>query len=634
MHLGIKNFIGGPTGTLFGDGTYSGNIYQSFTNTYEASSPAVDANVWVDNLNPLPAGSKITHLAVKSTAAGFTQKLYVLRDNGSYNYTTVVELPITTVKAGWNYYTLPAAYDVPETGRYVVAFYGNASGTLVGTNSVAGSVYGAAGGLPLGSSATFTYTTNYMPALGYQQLLQPRATYDTYLSDIAPQATLSCVSTVYASYSLSNLVDGNNTTGGSAIVNAGVYGKLIFAYSNAVEIRRVVLSCNFGSGNQAVKLMHSDDGTAWSDTDGVTMSVPYNSTIYTFDKAAYGSHRFWALQNITTGGYIQFTTVELRELATLTDAIVITGAATVAPDSTTVAASYSCQNLVLDGAAASLTTSTNCKGLFGVVKERVIGVNGAKAHMNGKGIAGNFGNLTPYDLISAPIRGKLSRKLKNYVFSAEGANGASPISFTGTAQVDGLTGSAAVSMQTGGGGGGGARLGSISGNSSSGGKGGTCCGGGGGGGLISSTQGVTAAVTPDYGQGGAGNLDTSNIGFRADGGSGNPVGASVGSGAPNTPPVAGGGGILGFICPQIDWYSGCVASSDGTPGAGSNVTASSGSGSSGGGITFCITLTGGLNNQGTFRASGGALPVAASYGRGGPGGAGSVNTFTVPAGTK
>lgn len=463
-----------------------------------------------------------------------------------------------------------------------------------------------------------TYSANIIQG---GSVLQPQASHTAYV-DTAPTAALSCVSSVYSGYPLSNLVDGNNTTGGSATVSAGIYGMLIFTYTAAVEIRQLSLSCNFGTLNQAVKLMYSDDGTAWFNTDGVTMSVPYGSTVYTFDKAAYGAHRFWALQNTTTGGYIQFTTVELRQAVLLSNVIIITGAATVTPDAVTGASLVMCNAIIVDGANASLSASTNSKGLLIFAKTGIYEVNGGKIHMDGKGKAGNFGDLTVYSLLPAAMQRKLKRSVWNgFVLKGEGAAGGAFKSTGGSTPVAGNPGAVAASMQTGGGGAGG-RNSTAAGNTSAGGRGGTCCGGAGGGGIF------TSAIDPpmnggDYG--GPGGAASGNGGaYCGGGGAGDPVGTAYGDG---TSGYGAGGGLLILASPILTISSGCRVSADGANGGSSG--SGGGGGGAGGGAILIVTTVDGYANSGTVQAAGGVQTDGYAGARGGSGGAGSVNILTV-----
>lgn len=88
-----------------------------------------------------------------------------------------------------------------------------------------------------------------------------------------------------------------------------------------------------------------------------------------------------------------------------------------------------------------------------------------------------------------------------------------------------------------------------------------------------------------------------------------------------------------LFTPLLTIAAGCVVSADGS--SGGNATDSypvPGSGA-GGGCVVIGTLSGGYQNSGTVRANGGASGTKSNdyytgtYG--GPGGAGSVNTFTV-----
>ena len=460
-------------------------------------------------------------------------------------------------------------------------------------------------------------------------VLQPQASYTVY-TPVSLSGAVASAEGYSAGYEPGLAIDGNTATIWHWYGMMAAWWAITFP-SAFVLNKYTLYGYSDRVGPTAWTLYGSNDGgTSWTTIEsrsGQNLSTE-QSFITSGNTTAYSSYKY----AFSGGTYTGVVLAEARFYigTALNDAIVVTGAATVAPDATTLASAFSCKNLVIDGSGASLKASTNSKGLLGFVSGKVFAINSATATMTGLGYAGNFGDINPYDLVPAAIRSKLSKsKLAAFTVKGEGAAGAAAIAFTGTAQVDGATGAASMlSLQTGGGGGGGARLGPLSGSSSKGGKGGPCCSGGGGGGLISVTAGVVASTTPDYGQGGAGVLDAADMAYRAEGGAGSPPGASVGNGSPNA--VAGyGAGLLMFFAPQAYIGSGSLICSDGSAGAGSNVSGSSGSGSSGGGIAAIITTSGGFTNNGTLRAAGGALPVAASYGRGGAGGTGYAGNLTV-----
>ena len=189
--------------------------------------------------------------------------------------------------------------------------------------------------------------------------------------------------------------------------------------------------------------------------------------------------------------------------APIPDCIVITGAATVAPDAVTGTAYCQGLSLVLVGATASLSASTHCKGLFAMFRSGIHFRDGAGASMTGKGLPGQV--LADPALIDL-VPEQYARKLKRPAWSALllqkcGALGAA--ARTGTAG-PGYTGSPGGAWQTGGGGGGNCYYWTTS----IGGAGsfGTCfCGGSGGAGGISAANAANAATrdaAPYGGQGG------------------------------------------------------------------------------------------------------------------------------------
>jgi len=294
--------------------------------------------------------------------------------------------------------------------------------------------------------------------------------------------------------------------------------------------------------------------------------------------------------------------------------IVITGAATVAADETTGAAAFMCRNLVLVGAAATLSSSANCKGLFGFVRDRVAARNGAHLHMDKLGKAGNFGNVSPDMLLPAWYSRYLATdKLRAYVVKGRGAEGGAPTqSVSNQYATYGHGGNPAGPMQTGGGGSGCP----TSCWTGAGGCGGPCCGGAGsGGGVYNNTPGAG-----DFG--GPGGPAVTGGGAGAGGGAGDPVGAGSGCG----PGEGAGGGLLGLFSPIIDIGNATIVSADGASGGrqpDAHGVRRSG-GAAGGGCIIFVTSAGGYRSHGTVRAAGG---ISSSFGAGGDGGAGSVNIF-------
>ena len=299
--------------------------------------------------------------------------------------------------------------------------------------------------------------------------------------------------------------------------------------------------------------------------------------------------------------------------------LTITGDATVAPDAVTGACVVTCDTLVLDGAGASLKPSTNSKGLIVFAKTRIQLLNGAKINIDRLGKAGDFGNLTAWDLTPDSLKRKLNRsKLSVYVVLGEGAAGA--VARTSSGAEIGVAGSAAGSMQTGGGGSGGLYTNGNIATIGRAGKGGPCAGGAGSGAIWTDQAGWSSANAGDYG--GPGGAAGGNA--PSPGGAGDPVGAGAAGGNPGE---GAGGGLLMLFSPSISIASGCIVSADGAKGGNGDSSAYPSGGSAGGGIMCIVTKAGGYSNLGTVRASGGDS-YSAAYGRGGPGGAGSVNIFT------
>lgn len=284
----------------------------------------------------------------------------------------------------------------------------------------------------------------------------------------------------------------------------------------------------------------------------------------------------------------------------------ITGAATV--DLTSSAGVLMGRQLIVNSAGV-LTVDTNAKCLLALMSESITVAAGGRIHIDKLGKAGNYGNLTPLDLIPVAWQGALSAAaLEAYVVEGEGAAGGARKYNLGA----GNSGSAAGAMQSGGGGGGA----SYSANSSwsgAGGKGGPCCGGAGSGAIGGNLPDTGTDDAGDYG--GAGTNGLSN-GQPSGGGAGDPVGTGTANGE------GAGGGLLMLLAPAISIASTAIVSADGAKGGFTNNPG----GSAGGGIVCIVTNSGGYTNSGTVRASGGAAQSSSSTS--GAGGAGSVNILT------
>jgi len=322
-------------------------------------------------------------------------------------------------------------------------------------------------------------------------------------------------------------------------------------------------------------------------------------------------------QNIVQGGSV------LQPDANGT--ITITGAATVVPDAFTGAAVVTCKNLVLDGAAATLTPTVQCKGLYVYASGQIQYINGAKSDVSYSGLEGDFGQVNPHDLIPAALRGRFSKTLLAPYTLLGGAEGGAGYSTTG-ATTNGNPGQAAAAFKTGGGGGGAARAGGGTSTSGSGGIGGTFCGGAGGGSTCATIV-ISAGDAEDFG--GTAGIPANSAAYPVGGSAGNPASAGLSGGTIGTTKAPG---VLMLFSPYMSIAAGCILSSDG--GIGGNGYAS-GAGQAGG-LIAVVTHVGGLSNLGTIRTNGGAGGIATYDGnsKGGSGGAGSVNICTVTIGTK
>jgi len=295
-------------------------------------------------------------------------------------------------------------------------------------------------------------------------------------------------------------------------------------------------------------------------------------------------------------------TYTLEGVGTLTNALVVTGVATVIPDDTTGAAVVQCENIVVTGASASLSPTTNCKGFVLLASKGAYAANGGKIHIDKLGKAGNFGDLTPYDLLPAACQSKVSRgKMSAYVIKGEGAEGAARKTVTAI-HAGGNPGNPATTMQSGGGGGGGlGASGTVT--VGAGGKGGPCCGGAGSGGLDGEGSGTNADAGP-YGGPGSDGVWLSRTRAMG-GGGGDPIGASTG-GAENA--EGAGGGLLAIFTPTFVCASTSKVSSAGAHGGNSNASGAGDGkpgGGTGGGVVLIVTRPGGYTNLGTVAAPGG-----------------------------
>ncbi|MDO9082778.1 MAG: hypothetical protein Q7U56_05800, partial [Humidesulfovibrio sp.] len=453
-------------------------------------------------------------------------------------------------------------------------------------------------------------------------VLQPQASFEWKLSGMFGTTQSHVLATYYAS----GLWDGiRSHTGCWISAWPGVDATAEAYLPGVVSISKYVLKSrgdnayNRSAGAWRVEGLSASGWVVLDTRSGMTSAdygwyVDFTGTLATPSVPVSKIRLVLTAMQAGNDGYFEVGEMELY--ATLQNAVVVTGAATVAPDGTTGASVVMCDTLILDGASASLKPSINSKGLIVYAKTRIHLLNGAKLNIDRLGKAGDFGNLTAYDLTPAGLKGKLSAtKLGAYTVLGEGAAGAAANTSVGS----GLSGTAAGAMRTGGGGSGVTELPNPP-PGGKGGKGGPCCGGAGGGGHSYQTTEYVGIDAGDYG-GPGGNGATGGNG--GSGGAGDPVGngaagAASGEGA--------GGGLLMLFTPSLSIASGCIVSADGARAGASGYYAGA---SAGGGCVCIVTLSGGYSNNGTVRASGGeAVNLTPGY-LGGPGGVGSVNLFTV-----
>ena len=292
----------------------------------------------------------------------------------------------------------------------------------------------------------------------------------------------------------------------------------------------------------------------------------------------------------------------------------VTGAATVDIQSETGTAMLMCRNIIVN--AGTLTVTTNCKGLILFASESVQVLNGGTIHINKLGKAGNFGNLTPLDLMPTAWKNSVRQSgLLTYMIQGEGQIGAgSQCAGSWYSPSAGLTPPDAGPMQTGGGMSGG----SGGGCSGIGGKGGPCSGGAGSGAVYNGSS-ADAGNYGGPGSAGSGESDTT-----PGGGAGDPPGLGGGYGG-NRDIRAGkgaGGGLLMLFTPNLLIQAACYVSADGAGGG----SGSSSGGSAGGGCVVIVTNPGALSNAGGITANGGLSGDGYRQGLGG--GNGSVNIFT------
>lgn len=368
--------------------------------------------------------------------------------------------------------------------------------------------------------------------------------------------------------------------------------------------------CDSGAGTITHTLQGSNDNSNWTDIGAVTAANATGSPVVSkFDCVNTTAYRYVRMRH--SGGTTNSCYAEVQFFEQVipvnVQCIVVTGAATVAPDSLLNVAYCQGDALVVDGASASLTASTACKGLFALFKSGIYFINSAGASMTAKGVAGQvLSDPSLLDLVPTQYAKKLKRAFWDSIkLQKDGAAGTGRQT---TVNVPGKPGNAGGAWQTGSGG-----SGAVA-NSGQGGAGsmGTCFSGGAGGGADVNTSGSGDGALYG-GQGGYAVYANSTAG------AGNPAGTG-GQGSTGV----GTGGLLILAASTISIASSCIVQADGVQNTPQAVHTSGGS--TGGGIVGII-YGDGYTNNGTVRANGGAAGTSGSGSSyyGGAGGAGSVN---------
>lgn len=632
MHLGIKNIIGGAKKYLFGDGSYSQNIVISRAPTVTAGMLS-QGGLSVGNLAYL-LDSNASAFHCDGSGVGSWLQIDFGVGNAKELTSWAYTMSATNFHALWN-------IQWSDNGTVWTTAY---TGLQCNGVTYASCSFSGAGAHRYWRSyktdAAVTGSWIDHLTLTERVVLQPQSYQPT--TDIMPTATANV--TGNWTYSAISEYSGtpaycaaNNTAPGSSGVNYTTWNststsapawwqaaknngvpETIGAYRiwNGSTPRCPTAFQLWGSNTGAFAGEHTvldtRSGLVWATNEAKTFNLAATATFlyYRIYMTAGNSDSYYNL------GEVEFFP------APIPDCVVVTGAATVAPDAGTGASVFTATNVAVDG--GSLAPSTNSKGLIGFVSGSVRCYNGGRIHIDKLGKAGNLGNLTVLDLVPASIKRKLKNSLASFVVLGEGAAGAPAGTPTASAAGPGYNGSAATAMQTGGGASGQVQSTGASGTAfNPGGKGGPCCGGAGSGGeywgdSVPSYRGPAGAYG---GPGGAG---------------GHP---SYGASGPGDPPGTGGalqatgagGGLLMLFTPLLSLASGCIVSADGAGGTTNTGTWPLNSGGAGGGCVVAVTSPGGYINNGTVRANGG-VGTPNSYGatmKPGNGGAGSVNIFTV-----
>jgi hypothetical protein len=212
----------------------------------------------------------------------------------------------------------------------------------------------------------------------------------------------------------SNLSSAANAVDGSIVTSDAGYLSSVGTYV-AIDYGSAVVATKFriyfpsiGSPVGTLYMQYSDDGSTWVDTDATPQMVS-TAGWKEFTWTSVGARRHWRLyvKAPEGGGGPWYREIELYTSAIIPNCIVVTEAASVAPDLSVLGGAALVQNLVVDGASAVLALSSVAHGLALLASGSVMLVNGGKINVDSKALAG-FVQADCMTLAAPPLRGKVS----------------------------------------------------------------------------------------------------------------------------------------------------------------------------------------------------------------------------------
>lgn len=419
-------------GSLFGDGSYSGNIIGPPANarTADSNSGRGSASDFVIDLDlAIAAGTVVSGLWLWEWSSASSIVMGIMRRDATGSFTCVRRVAITpTASNAWQYTALASAFVVPSDGCLYCLGMVNSNGFV--TTGSTRNTYTKAGAPTEGAQNAYAYASQAGPALGYtgQQVLQPLASYQP-LSDVMPTMTGQTTSgftvtdngNVGAGYEAWRVFDGANggINGPSIWRIAGATGRLYIQFDKPTAIGGYSMQTNTNSGPNAPTqwnlygsmtgawgaekvLVDSRSVGAWTHGEKRTFLLPAPSAAYAY-----------LMLDILACGEGSNNTIGEMEIfpAPIANCIVVTGAATVAPSAATRGGGVLCPNLLVDG--GSLTLDAAAEGLS-LVASGFLGVlGGGKIHVDAKALGGGV-ETDARRLFAPPARNKLSTRHQLY----------------------------------------------------------------------------------------------------------------------------------------------------------------------------------------------------------------------------